>query len=92
MTKMKSRNLLHIPIIDENGILVGLETFIHLTYDIKYDNPVFLMAGGFGTRLHPLTEDIPKPLLDVGNRPILETILVRFIKAGFPKFLYINAL
>ena len=86
MAKMKSRNLLHMPIIDENGILVGLETFIHLTYDKKYDNPVFLMAGGFGTRLHPLTEDIPKPLLDVGNRPILETILVRFIKAGFHNF------
>ena len=86
MSKMKSRNLLHMPIIDENGILVGLETFIHLTYDNKYDNPVFLMAGGFGTRLHPLTEDIPKPLLDVGNRPILETILVRFIKAGFHNF------
>ena len=59
MSKMKSKNLLHMPIIDEDGILVGLETFIHLTYDKKYDNPVFLMAGGFGTRLHPLTKDIP---------------------------------
>ena len=86
MAKMKSRNLLHIPIIDENGILVGLETFIHLTYDKKYDNPVLIMAGGFGTRLHPLTKETPKPLLDVGNRPILETILVRFIKAGFHNF------
>jgi len=86
MAKMKSRNLLHIPIIDENGILVGLETFIHLTYDKKYDNPVLIMAGGFGTRLHPLTEETPKPLLDVGKRPILETILVRFIKAGFHNF------
>jgi len=44
------------------------------------------MAGGFGTRLHPLTEDTPKPLLNVGNRPILETILSRFIKAGFHNF------
>ena len=86
MSKMKSRDLLHIPIIDENGILVGLETLQHLTFDKKYDNPVFLMAGGFGTRLHPLTEDIPKPLLNVGSRPILETILVRFIKAGFHNF------
>jgi dTDP-glucose pyrophosphorylase len=86
MSIMKSKNLLHMPIIDENGILVGLETFIHLTYNKKYDNPVFLMAGGFGTRLQPLTKDIPKPLLNVGNRPILETILVRFIKAGFHNF------
>ena len=86
MAKMKNGNLLHMPIIDENGILVGLETFIHLTYDKKYDNPVLIMAGGFGTRLHPLTEETPKPLLDVGNRSILETIIVRFIKAGFHNF------
>ena len=86
MSRMKDRDLLHIPIIDEKGFLVGLETLQHLTYDKKYDNPVFLMAGGFGTRLHPLTEDTPKPLLNVGNRPILETILSRFIKAGFHNF------
>ena len=83
---MKSGNLLHMPIIDENDVVVGLETLQNLTYDKKYDNPVFLMAGGFGTRLHPLTEEIPKPLLNVGNHPILETILVRIIKAGFHNF------
>jgi len=86
MSKMKSRNLLHMPIINDEGVVVGLETLKHLTYDTKYDNPVFLMAGGFGTRLHPLTEKTPKPLLKVGNRPILETILSRFIKAGFHNF------
>ena len=84
--KMQRRDLLHIPIIDEKEILVGLETLPHLTYDKRHDNPVFLMAGGFGTRLHPLTKDIPKPLLNVGDRPILETILGRFIKAGFHNF------
>lgn len=86
MSKMKSRNLLHMPIINDKGVVVGLETLQHLTYDIKYDNPVFLMAGGFGTRLHPLTQDTPKPLLKVGNRPILETILTRFVKSGFHNF------
>jgi len=86
MSKMKSRDLIHIPIIDENNKLVGLETLQHLTYGKKYDNPVFLMAGGFGTRLHPLTEDTPKPLLKVGSKPILETIIDRFIKAGFHNF------
>jgi dTDP-glucose pyrophosphorylase/predicted transcriptional regulator len=86
LSKMKSRNLLHIPIVDESNILVGLETIQHLTYNKRYDNPVFLMAGGFGTRLHPLTEETPKPLLDVGNRPILETIIVRLAEAGFYNF------
>ena len=86
MAKMKIRDILHMPVIDEDGVLVGLETLQHLTYDKQYDNPVFLMAGGFGTRLHPLTEETPKPLLNVGNRPILEAILSRFIKAGFHNF------
>ena len=86
MSKMKSRNLLHIPIVDENKILIGLKTIQHLTYAKRYDNPVFLMAGGFGTRLLPLTKETPKPLLDVGNRPILETIIVRLAKAGFYNF------
>ena len=90
IVKMKSRNLLHIPIIEENGILIGLQTIQHLTYDKKYDNPVFLMAGGFGSRLHPLTKETPKPLLDVGNRPILETIIVRLAKAGFYNFFISN--
>ena len=86
MSKMKSRDLLHIPIIDENNILIGLETIQHLTYSKRYDNPIFLMAGGFGKRLLPLTEETPKPLLDVGSRPILETIIVRLAKAGFYNF------
>ena len=44
------------------------------------------MAGGFGTRLQPLTDHSPKPLLTVGNKPILETILDQFIEAGFHNF------
>jgi dTDP-glucose pyrophosphorylase/predicted transcriptional regulator len=86
MSIMKSKNLLHIPIIDKDSMLIGLETIQHLTYGKKYNNPVLLMAGGFGTRLHPLTDDTPKPLLSVGNRPILEIIIERFIKAGFHNF------
>ncbi len=86
MLKMKSRDLLHIPIVNENNELVGLETLKHLTYNKRYDNPVVLMAGGFGKRLHPLTEGIPKPLLKVGAKPILETIINRFKKAGFHNF------
>ena len=50
------------------------------------DNWVVLMAGGLGTRLHPLTKHAPKPLLRVGNRPLLETILLNFIKQGFRRF------
>ena len=86
MSIMKNKNILHVPIVDENNILIGLETIQHLTYSKRYDNPVFLMAGGLGSRLLPLTEETPKPLLAVGNRPILETIIVRLNKAGFYNF------
>lgn len=82
---MNEKQLNSIPILD-NGIVVGLETIHHIAQKAKYDNPVFLMAGGFGTRLKPLTDNCPKPLLKLGNKPILETVLLSFIKAGFHNF------
>jgi dTDP-glucose pyrophosphorylase len=82
---MNAKQLHSIPILDD-GIVVGLETIHHVTQKTKYDNPVFLMAGGFGTRLKPLTDDCPKPLLKVGDKPILETVLLNFIKSGFHNF------
>ncbi|MBA6353601.1 nucleotidyltransferase family protein [Colwellia sp. BRX9-1] len=82
---MNAKQLNSIPILD-NGIVVGLETIHHITQKAKYDNPVFLMAGGFGTRLKPLTDNCPKPLLKVGDKPILETVLLSFIKSGFHDF------
>lgn len=82
---MNTKQLNSIPILD-SGIVVGLETIHHVTQKNKYDNPVFLMAGGFGTRLKPLTDNCPKPLLKVGDKPILETVLLNFIKSGFHDF------
>jgi dTDP-glucose pyrophosphorylase len=82
---MNTKQLHSIPILDK-GIVVGLETIHNVTQKVKYDNPVFLMAGGFGTRLKPLTDNCPKPLLIVGDKPILETVLLSFIKAGFHNF------
>ena len=83
MSKMKNRDLLHIPIIDNNQKLVGLETLQHLTYAKKYDNPVFLMAGGFGKRLGMKTHNTPKPLLKIGTVPLLETLLVNSFVRNF---------
>ena len=82
---MNTKKLYTIPIVD-NGIVVGLETIHSITQKSKYDNPVFLMAGGFGTRLKPLTDNCPKPLLKVGDKPILETVMLSFIKSGFHNF------
>ena len=86
LTLMSDQDLLHMPIINKDGILCGLETLQHLIESPIYDNPVFLMAGGFGTRLYPLTKDTPKPLLKVGKKPILEMIIEQFIDHGFHNF------
>ena len=86
IAKMKKLNFIHIPIVDKQGILKGLETLHNFFEQKVYDNTVFLMAGGFGTRLHPLTKKIPKPLLKVGDQPILETILGQLLDAGFHNF------
>ena len=83
---MKEHDFLQVPIIDENGIVMGLETLQHLTERQHYDNPVFLMAGGFGKRLQPLTLQTPKPLLRVGDKPILQNILESFVESGFHHF------
>lgn len=86
LTLMDSTQLLQLPVVDSYGRVVGLETLQGLVNKPRRDNPVFLMAGGFGTRLHPLTNDCPKPLLKIGDKPILEIILERFISAGFHRF------
>jgi NDP-sugar pyrophosphorylase family protein len=82
---MNAKQLNSIPIID-NGTVIGLETIHDVTQKEKYDNPVFLMAGGFGTRLKPLTNNCPKPMLKVGDKPILETVINSFKKFGFINF------
>lgn len=86
LSVMESRQLLQLPVIDSEGKVVGLETLHALLEKRQFDNPVFLMAGGFGTRLHPLTHDCPKPLLKIGDRPILQHILEGFAAAGFHRF------
>lgn len=85
LSLMNRKGLKAIPLI-EQGKLVGLETLQHMVDKKIYDNPIFLMAGGFGTRLKPLTDNCPKPLLKLGGKPILEIILERFINAGFHQF------
>ena len=83
---MNQRGLDHLPLVDAGGRLIGLETLRDVIAPPRLDNPVVLMAGGLGTRLGPLTARRPKPLLNVGTRPILETILMSIADAGFYRF------
>jgi dTDP-glucose pyrophosphorylase len=85
VTMMRKADLLSIPLLD-NGVLVGLEMLLGSGSEKKLQNPIFIMAGGFGTRLAPLTDACPKPLLKIGGKPLLEIHLNNFIKAGFENF------
>ncbi|WP_457749357.1 nucleotidyltransferase family protein [Sulfurimonas sp.] len=81
--KAVRKQVYQIPIVDDDGRLVKIEELSKLLKTEAKTNRVILMAGGLGTRLHPLTQDTPKPLLKVGNKPILETIIENFAKYGF---------
>jgi dTDP-glucose pyrophosphorylase len=88
---MRRQMFHHLPLLDESGKVVGLATLDELIGAVERPNWVVLMAGGLGTRLRPLTEDRPKPLLSVGGKPILETILESFAEQGFKRiFLSVN--
>lgn len=86
LTLMRKRRLHQVPILDEQGHVVGLEVLDDLLAPQPQENPVVLMAGGLGRRLKPLTDDCPKPMLRVGAKPILETIVEQFAQHGFHRF------
>lgn len=84
--RMQQHRLEHIPVVDEHHRVTDLVTLSDLSHVSAQDAIVVLMAGGFGTRLRPLTETVPKPMLNVGSKPILQTILENFVEAGFHRF------
>ncbi len=83
---MRALQIRHLPLVDEDGRVVGLRTLTGLLQTPRRSNRVVLMAGGLGVRLHPLTRTVPKPMLSVGGKPLLETILETFIDYGFWRF------
>jgi len=83
---MDKYKLIAIPIISNENVLVGLKTLNDLIAVKQRDNPVLIMAGGFGTRLGQLTEICPKPMLVVGEKPMLEHIIIHFKDQGFHNF------
>jgi len=83
---MRRHSIHQLPILDADNRVVDIKLIDELTRASHADYWVVLMAGGAGTRLRPLTDDLPKPLIKVGGKPILETILTNFIASGFVKF------
>lgn len=88
---MKEKSIEAIPIVDKNNKLIDVifwnDSFKgKLNHLGKIDSPVVIMAGGKGTRLYPYTKVLPKPLIPIGNTPIIERIMDRFLEYGAEKF------
>lgn len=78
-------SLNHLPVVDPQGYLKDLILRRDLIKDKENCLSALIMAGGFGTRLHPLTVDTPKPMLRVGDRPLLERTIDQLKKSGITK-------
>lgn len=85
---MQRETLHQIPVLDEAGKVVHLFLLEDLIKPQKLPNSVVIMAGGEGKRLRPLTNDCPKPMLQVAGKPLLEIILKQCMDAGFEHFYF----
>lgn len=79
---MHRHSLRHLPILDTRGCLVDLARY-QMPSEPSRSTPVVIMAGGLGRRLRPLTDHTPKPMLPVGPKPVLQTIIENFAEQGF---------
>jgi dTDP-glucose pyrophosphorylase len=88
LLKISLSNKIHqIPIVDKNSKVIGMHILDELIKPKIKSNVVVIMAGGKGMRLRPLTKNIPKPMLKVGNKPILQTIVKKFKESGYENFI-----
>jgi dTDP-glucose pyrophosphorylase/predicted transcriptional regulator len=83
---MTEHGVEQIPLL-EDGRVVDVAFIRDLVHAHRREHPVVIMAGGEGKRLRPLTNDTPKPMLNVGGRPLLETVLDQVRDAGFSRVL-----
>ncbi len=79
---LKSIHRRHLPVIDENNRLVDIIILDDLKFNLK-SNTVVIMAGGLGSRLGDLTKEVPKPMLKLGGKPMLELLVNSFVEKGF---------
>jgi NDP-sugar pyrophosphorylase family protein len=75
-----------LPLLDDAGRVIDLFVIAPTTSFVPRANRVVLMAGGLGKRLRPLTETVPKPMLPIGGKPILQLIIESFARQGFSNF------
>ena len=84
---MIANKIQQIPIIDDNQLIVGLHLWDDIPEKVQRNNIMVIMAGGKGTRLMPHTKDIPKAMVEVSGKPILQHIINKAKLEGFSNFL-----
>jgi dTDP-glucose pyrophosphorylase/CBS domain-containing protein len=79
---MVARDIDQLPLVDDDGRVVDFILRKDVAVDVRPELSAVIMAGGFGKRLMPLTESVPKPMLPVGDRPVLERTVRQLRRAG----------
>lgn len=79
---MRARLVSQVPVVDYSGRVVGIHSLRELIGGEQRPNVAVIMAGGRGQRLHPLTATVPKPMLVVAGRPILERLVLHLVGFG----------
>jgi dTDP-glucose pyrophosphorylase len=83
---MQANRVHQLPVVDTNRRVIGLHLWDEILAPTSRANQMVIMAGGRGTRLYPHTENCPKPMLEVGGKPMLEHIIQRAKADGFVNF------
>lgn len=84
---LKKIHVRHMPLVDTQGVLTKVFSLDDLEF-ASQDNIVVVMAGGLGSRLGELTKNTPKPMLKVGDKPMLQLLVEQFRDQGFTKFIF----
>jgi dTDP-glucose pyrophosphorylase/CBS domain-containing protein len=79
---MNQHDINHLPLVDGDNRVVEFLLRKDLAPDVRLNLSAVVMAGGYGKRLLPLTENLPKPMLPIGDRPLLELIIQHLRRSG----------
>lgn len=79
---LREHQIRQLPLVDEAGCFCGMVVLDDLIPKEVVPLQAVIMAGGYGKRLHPLTQDLPKPMLPVGDRPLMEHIVEQLRESG----------
>ncbi len=84
--RMEEHKIMALPILNENNVPIRMVKYVEIVGNEFVKTPVVIMAGGKGVRMRPHTLKTPKPMLKVGDKPMLEILIDSFKQSGFKNF------